>query len=113
LRTVVYPGVLEITSDNPTPAGYTWSLLLFIIPIAALSGWFARRPDLRLARKSFWRTIAVLAPVGFVLDLLGLFREALREVYIPRIQRGNAAFAVLPQNGPAFFLRFRVAQRLH
>jgi hypothetical protein len=70
LRTVVYPGVLEITSDNPTPAGYTWSLLLFIIPIAALSGWFARRPDLRLARKSFWRTIAVLAPVGFVLDLL-------------------------------------------
>jgi hypothetical protein len=42
LRTVVYPGVLEITSDNPTPAGYTWSLLLFIIPIVALSGWFAR-----------------------------------------------------------------------
>src|SRR5262245_51915991 len=34
----------------------------------------------------------------------GLFREALREVYIPRIQRGNVAFAVLPQNGPAFFL---------
>jgi hypothetical protein len=43
----------------------------------------------------------------------GLFREALREVYIPRIQRGNAAFAVLPQNNPAFSLRFRVAQRLH
>ena len=53
LRTVVYPGVLEITSDNPTPAGYAWSLLLFIIPIAALSGWFSRRPDLGLAR-SFW-----------------------------------------------------------
>lgn len=70
LRTVVHPGVLEISSDNPTPAGYTWSLLLFIIPIVALSGWFARRPDLGLARKSFWRTIAVLAPIGFLLDLL-------------------------------------------
>ncbi len=70
LRTVVQPGVLEIASENPTPAGYTWSLLLFIIPIAALSAWFARRTDLGLARKSFWRTIAVLAPVGFLLDLL-------------------------------------------
>src|SRR5271170_2990903 len=32
----------------------------------------------------------------------GLFREALREVYIPRIQRGNASFAanVLGARGP-------------
>jgi hypothetical protein len=60
LDTVVRPGVLQITSDNPTPRGYTWSLLLFIVPTAALGWWFARRRDLRLARKSFWRTIAVL-----------------------------------------------------
>ena len=37
LRTVVQPGVLEITSENPTPAGYTWSLLLFSIPHPAHS----------------------------------------------------------------------------
>ena len=70
LRTVVHPAILQPTSDNPTPLGYTWSLLLFIIPIAALGSWFACRPDLRFPRKAFWRTIAVLTPVGFLLDLL-------------------------------------------
>ena len=65
-----HPGTLQLDSANPTPYGYTWSLLLFIIPLAALCGWFARRSDLELARKAFWRTIAVLAPAGFVLDLL-------------------------------------------
>jgi hypothetical protein len=64
LRTVLHPGVLQNDSSDPTPLGYTWSLLLFIIPLAALGAWFARRPDLGLARKSFWRTIAVLAPAS-------------------------------------------------
>jgi hypothetical protein len=70
LRTVLHPGKLVIDASNPTPHGYTWSLLLFIIPAAALGGWFTRRTDLELARKAFWRTIAVLAPLGFGLDLL-------------------------------------------
>src|SRR3954471_10492989 len=70
LRTVVHPVVLQPTSDNPTPLGYTWSLLLFIIPIGALGCWFACRPDLQFPRKAFWRTIAVLTPLGFLLDLL-------------------------------------------
>src|SRR5436309_8031479 len=70
LRAVIHPVILQPTSDNPTPLGYTWSLLLFIIPIAALGWWFACRPDLQFPRKAFWRTIAVLAPLGFVLDLL-------------------------------------------
>jgi len=43
---------------------------LFIVPIAALGWWFVCRPDLQFPRKAFWRTIAVLTPVGFVLDLL-------------------------------------------
>jgi hypothetical protein len=70
LCTVAHPVVLQPSSDNPTPLGYTWSLLLFIIPIAALAWWFASRPDLKFPRAAFWRTIAVLAPVGFLLDLL-------------------------------------------
>jgi len=70
LRTVIHPAVLQASSDNPTPLGYTWSLLLFIIPIGALGWWFACRPDLIFPRKAFWRTIAVLAPLGFLLDLL-------------------------------------------
>ncbi len=70
LRTVIHPGNLQATSDNPTPLGYTWSLLLFVVPIGALAWWFASRPDLQFPRKAFWRTIAVLAPLGFLLDLL-------------------------------------------
>src|SRR6266513_1361722 len=70
LRTVIHPVILQVTSDNPTPLGYTWSLLLFIIPIGALGWWFARRPDLQFPRKAFWRTIAVLTPLGFLLDLV-------------------------------------------
>src|SRR3989440_6524409 len=70
LRTVVHPGILQATSDNPTPLGYTWSLALFIIPIGVLAWWFDCRPDLKFPRKAFWRTIAVLAPLGFALDLL-------------------------------------------
>src|SRR5213079_94196 len=70
LRTVIHPVILQSTSDNPTPLGYTWSLLLFVIPIAALGWWFACRPDLQFPRKAFWRTIALLAPLGFLLDLL-------------------------------------------
>jgi hypothetical protein len=70
LRTVVHPAILQSTSDNPTPLGYTWSLALFIIPIGVLAWWFACRPDLKFPRKAFLRTIAVLAPLGFVLDLL-------------------------------------------
>lgn len=70
LRTVIHPVILQATSDNPTPLGYTWSLLLFIIPIGALGWWFASRPDLQFPRKAFWRTIAVLTPLGFTLDLL-------------------------------------------
>ena len=70
LRTVVHPAVLQYDSDNPTPLGYSWSLVLFVVPIVALAAWFACRPDLKFPRNAFWRTIAVLAPLGFALDLL-------------------------------------------
>jgi hypothetical protein len=70
LHTIAHPGVLEIPAKNPTPLGYSISLLLFLVPLAALGCWFARRKDLALQRKSFWRTILVLAPLGFLLDLL-------------------------------------------
>ncbi|MES2921378.1 MAG: hypothetical protein V4819_07520 [Verrucomicrobiota bacterium] len=70
LHTVAHPGVLQISAGNPTPSGYAVSLLLFLVPLAALGWWFARRSGLGLQRKGFWRTIAVLAPIGFGLDLL-------------------------------------------
>lgn len=70
LKSVAEPGVLQLSSDNPTPFGYTWSLLLFIIPISALVCWFLHRPDLKFPRQAFLRTLAVLTPLGFGLDLL-------------------------------------------
>jgi hypothetical protein len=70
LRSVVDPGALQVSSDNPTPFGYTWSLLLFIIPLTVLACWLYRRRDLELVRKSFRYTIMILAPLGVGLDLL-------------------------------------------
>jgi hypothetical protein len=69
LTSVEHPGVLSIASDDPTPFGYTWSLLLFIVPAAVLGAWFARRPELHFPRQAFWRTLAILVPLGFFLDL--------------------------------------------
>jgi hypothetical protein len=70
LRSVAHPIVLQVTSDNPSPLGYTWSLLLFIVPVGTLAWWFGYRRDLQVPRKAFWPTLAVLTPVGFLLDLL-------------------------------------------
>lgn len=69
LNSVAEPGQLRVLSPNPTPYGYTTSLLLFFLPVAPLGWWFARHPEHRLARKAFSITILVLVPSGFVLDL--------------------------------------------
>src|SRR5438045_6626785 len=65
LRTVIHPVILQATSDNPTPLGYTWSLLLFIIPIGALGWWFARRPDLQFPRKAVLANARGSNAIGF------------------------------------------------
>lgn len=70
LRTVEVPGTLDIPSQDPTPLGYTWSLTLFLFPLTIIAWWFLRHPRLQWQRKAYWTTIAVLTPLGFVLDLL-------------------------------------------
>src|SRR5690349_8846053 len=40
LHTVKTAAVAQINSTNPTPHGYTWSLLLFIVPIIVIGWWF-------------------------------------------------------------------------
>lgn len=69
LDTVKDPGTLEITSANPTPLGYTWSLLLFIVPMVTIAWWFLRHPEYVFQRKAFWTTVAILVPLGFLLDI--------------------------------------------
>lgn len=70
LYTVEHPAELLLSSGNPTPLGYTVSLLLFVVPLVSICWWFLRRPDLAFPRTAFWRTLAVLVPCGIVLDLL-------------------------------------------
>lgn len=68
LDTVQAPGVLQIASADPTPLGYTLSLSLFIVPILVIGGWLLRGKQLDFPRRAFWRTIALLVPIGFGLD---------------------------------------------
>lgn len=39
LNSVRSPGTLQLSSSDPTPFGYTLSLLLFIVPILVIGGW--------------------------------------------------------------------------
>jgi hypothetical protein len=68
LHTVRVPPAIDPTAQNLTPYGYTISLLLFIVPILAISIWFLPKEEVHISRKSFWRTIALLFPLGVVLD---------------------------------------------
>ena len=68
LHSVRVAGVLEIPTANPTPHGYTWSLLLVLVPIAAIAGWLLPSEGIEVPRGAFWRTIGILAPLGAALD---------------------------------------------
>ena len=53
---------------SPSPYGYTVSLLLFIVPILVIGLWFVPREGVRISKRSFVRTIAILFPMGVILD---------------------------------------------
>ena len=68
LHTVRIPAPLVPVNQSSTPHGYTFSLLLFIIPIISIGGWFLPSEGLHIPRRAFWWTLAVLVPLGFLLD---------------------------------------------
>ena len=68
LHTVRAPLAYPDFSSNSTPFGYTWSLLLFIVPIVVIAGWFLPHEGVEIPKKAFWRTLAILVPCGFGLD---------------------------------------------
>jgi hypothetical protein len=68
LNTVRSPGVLQIEGTNPTPYGYSWSLLLFIVPILVIGFVFLPRAAIKLPRQAFWWTIGILVPIGCATD---------------------------------------------
>jgi hypothetical protein len=69
LHSVSSPGTLMV-GPNPTPHGYTWSLLLFIVPILVIALWFLPSEGLEIPQRAFWRTIGILAPIGCLLDII-------------------------------------------
>jgi hypothetical protein len=68
LMTIRSPVIIQMTSSNPTPYGYTWSLLLFLVPIMVIAFGFLPRKEAEFPRKAFWWTIGVLVPLGFATD---------------------------------------------
>lgn len=68
LHTVSSPGTLRVLSSNPTPHGYSWSLLLFVIPIVVIVFRFLPAEGVEIPRRAFWWTIGILVPIGFGLD---------------------------------------------
>jgi hypothetical protein len=70
LQTVRSPAPLMPVDQTSTPHGYTFSLLLFIFPIALIAGWFLPSEDLKIPQRAFWWTLVILVPLGFLLDLV-------------------------------------------
>lgn len=68
LHTAQIPPEVDRNLPDLTPYGYTLSLLLFVAPIATIAVWFLPKEGVRISKKSFWRTIALLFPLGAGLD---------------------------------------------
>ncbi len=69
LHTVRVPATISIPSPDPTPCGYTFSLLLFLVPIAAIGLWLVPSEGVEIPKRAFWLTIAILGPLGCALDI--------------------------------------------
>ncbi|MGC1297429.1 MAG: hypothetical protein WA869_20555 [Alloacidobacterium sp.] len=59
---------VHASAQNPTPHGYTVSLLLFIVPIVVIACWFIPQEGIQVSKKAFWWTIGLLFPLGAALD---------------------------------------------
>lgn len=58
-----------ITIPNPSPLGYTFSLVMFIVPALIIKWWFLKNPEYKVEKKAYWTTILILTPIGFLLDM--------------------------------------------
>src|SRR5271155_502004 len=73
---------VRVSTQNPTPYGYTVSLLLFIIPIVVIGLWFIPQEGIQISKKAFWWTLGLLFPLGASLD----FFFAQYFFYFPNVQ---------------------------
>jgi hypothetical protein len=70
LHTVQLSALKPAIATNPysSPYGYTVSTLLFIVPIVVIAFWFIPSEEVKIEKRSFWCTIALLFPIGAALD---------------------------------------------
>jgi hypothetical protein len=68
LHTVRVSPSIPNAASNPSPYGYTVSLLLFIVPIAVIAVWLVPSEGLKISKRSVVRTIGLLFPIGVILD---------------------------------------------
>ena len=68
LHSVRHPVRLDATSTNPSPYGYTWSLLLFIVPIVAILFWFVPHERITIPKRVLKKALWVLVLLGCALD---------------------------------------------
>lgn len=69
LHSVNAPGTLNV-GPNPSPHGYTWSLLLFVVPILVIALWFLPGAGLEIPQRAFRWTLGILVPIGCLLDVI-------------------------------------------
>lgn len=58
----------EIVPLNPSPYGYTTSLLIFIVPILLIAFWLLPHERIHFSKRASWWTIGILFPAGALLD---------------------------------------------
>jgi len=52
LSRVTVPSVVDVSAPDPSPYGYSVSLLLFIVPILAIGGWLIPHDGVSISKKS-------------------------------------------------------------
>ncbi len=68
VKLTAFRPVQDLVGADPSPYGYTVSLLIFLVPILLIGFWFLPSEHVPIAKRAFWWTIAVLFPMGAALD---------------------------------------------
>ncbi|HTV82292.1 MAG TPA: hypothetical protein VME18_06550 [Acidobacteriaceae bacterium] len=68
VRSSAFRPVNEVVAGNPSPYGYSVSLLIFLTPIVVIAFWFLPQEHIRISRRAFGWTVGILFPLGAALD---------------------------------------------
>lgn len=68
VKTSAFRPLIDVVSGNPSPYGYSVSLLIFVAPIVLIAVWFLPQELIRISKRAFWWTIGILFPLSAALD---------------------------------------------